>query len=319
MNIFAISFLIFYFQLINSNGNVIIDQVKCLGAVLKGGCPNKKVTFWLYNKNAQDYLLDEFNKTTISNAPWVPNTKTVLILHGYTRNKSVEPNIWLRPEYMTKGYNIISADYPKAVPDPCYVQSAVNVRKIGKCTAVFIETLLSKTNGKVELNKLLVVGFSLGAHVAGRAGSELKKKKITLNRIVGLDPAFPLFNGPLNLITKNSANFVMIIHTNMFAFGNPEFSGHVDFVVNYGIVQQHCLEKQYMRSPVEFIECNHDMAPQYYAESINSEKFFCGESLDKKKYAVMGENTAYGTTGVYHVITNNTAPFAIHSTCNLTK
>lgn len=56
-------------------------------------------------------------------------------------------------------------------------------------------------------------------------------------------------------------------------------SGHVDFYANGGFDQPGC----YQQTAVSPGSCNHNRAPDYYAESINSDKGFwgfrCGEFM----------------------------------------
>lgn len=69
----------------------------------------------------------------------------------------------------------------------------------------------------IKWNYIHFIGHSLGAHVSGQAARKLKNKKsITVNRITGLDPAYPCFvNDSSSLkLRKSDATFVDIIHTN---------------------------------------------------------------------------------------------------------
>lgn len=59
----------------------------------------------------------------------------------------------------------------------------MNTRLVGKQLSLFISSLNNNHGARNE--DVHLVGFSLGAHVAGFAGSELKN----LSRITGLDPA----------------------------------------------------------------------------------------------------------------------------------
>ena len=111
-----------------------------------------------------------------------------------------------------------------------------------------------------------MIGFSLGAHVAGFAGNQLKNlSRITGNKtnqklreiinlpflrftfFLGLDPAGPLFEGydPTVRLDKSDADYVDIIHSNgesliVGGFGAWEPLGHVDFYPNGGRAQRGC-------------------------------------------------------------------------------
>lgn len=69
-----------------------------------------------------------------------------------------------------------------------------------------------------------------------------------MNRITGLDPAFPMFYlmklfTPLN---KNDAEFVDVIHTDAWLYGAPFSTGTVDFWPNSGkTLQPGCPKRNY--------------------------------------------------------------------------
>lgn len=83
-------------------------------------------------------------------------------------------------------------------------------RLIGKQLAILIENL-RKYKG-LDLSRVHIIGFSLGAHVSGFAGAELPG----LSRITGLDPAGPLFESqhPKARLDSTDANFIDVIHSN---------------------------------------------------------------------------------------------------------
>ena len=74
---------------------------------------------------------------------------------------------------------MVCVDWAPGATDPNYVRAAVNTRLVGKQTAIFLSMIndnIAEINGRTHM-----IGFSLGAHVAGFAGSELKN----LSRITG--------------------------------------------------------------------------------------------------------------------------------------
>ena len=143
---------------------------------------------------------------------------------------------------------MICVDWANGATDPNYVRAAVNTRLVGAQLALLIESL--SRHFKTNINSLThIVGFSLGAHVAGFAGTQLKNlSRITGNVIfwsfqapfpvdicsdIGLDPAGPLFEGydPSVRLDKSDANYVDVIHSNgesliVGGFGTWEPIGH---------------------------------------------------------------------------------------------
>ncbi|XP_035206603.1 lipoprotein lipase-like [Stegodyphus dumicola] len=93
-----------------------------------------------------------------------------------------------------------------------------------------------------------IIGHSLGAHASGYAGKWLRdRQKTIIDRITGLDPAGPFFNGVERIVRldKGDASFVDVIHTNwaghrLSGYGLEEAIEHVDFYPNGGEDQPGC-------------------------------------------------------------------------------
>jgi hypothetical protein len=75
--------------------------------------------------------------------------------------------------------NVICVDWEAGALIPNYVRAAANTRLVGKQLSMLLEGL-NKHLG-LPFHNIHVIGFSLGAHVAGFAGAELKN----LSRITG--------------------------------------------------------------------------------------------------------------------------------------
>lgn len=84
-----------------------------------------------------------------------------------------------------------------------YIAARNRVEPIGTHLASFIDFLFN--NKLASLDDINLIGFSLGAHVVGIAGKQIQSGK--LPKIVGLDPAGPLFSykKPSQRLDKNDA------------------------------------------------------------------------------------------------------------------
>ena len=83
--------------------------------------------------------------------------------------------------------NVILVYWSRGATPP-YSQAAGNTRLVGAQTAELIRFLISSNNGSLALaDRFYIVGFSLGAQIAGYAGTCLKAHGITLGRITGTD------------------------------------------------------------------------------------------------------------------------------------
>ncbi|KAL3869624.1 hypothetical protein ACJMK2_042289 [Sinanodonta woodiana] len=71
--------------------------------------------------------------------------------------------------------------------------------------------ILNKVANGNYYARMHLIGHSLGAHVAGYTGRNMKRA----GRITGLDPAGPLFEGtdPKVRLDPSDADFVDVIHT----------------------------------------------------------------------------------------------------------
>lgn len=112
-----------------------------------------------------------------------------------------------------------------------------------KWTYYLIGKIVSKhlINNRVPLKDLHLIGHSLGAHVFGFAGKNIKDATGRMvKRITGLDAAGPLFDilGSEFSLYKTDANVVEGIHTDGGMFGMIRPYGTIDFYVNGGFGPQ---------------------------------------------------------------------------------
>ncbi|KAJ8935339.1 hypothetical protein NQ318_016632 [Aromia moschata] len=122
-------------------------------------------------------------------------------------------------------------DWERLSSLPCYATAYVNTWHVAQCLAVLAVSLMPLG---INPHFIHVVGFSLGAHIAGLAGANLKQTLgYSFGRITGLDPALPLFATLNNdwKLDPSDAQFVDVIHTSAGTFGKIEPTGHADFYV----------------------------------------------------------------------------------------
>jgi len=191
---------------------------------------------------------------------------TRILVHGFQSNGELRRI--LSEAYFTKGMkniNLIFVNWEKASTTYNYVAASRYVAKIGTRTAQFIDFMVE--NKLVKMSELIVVGFSLGAHIAGITGKSVRTGIIP--KIIGLDPASPLFslNKPNERLHSEDALYVETIHTSKLGFFKP--LGVASFYLNGGRLQPGCgwdITGQ----------CSHQAAYKYYAESIYSDQPFIG-------------------------------------------
>ncbi|XP_058155462.1 pancreatic lipase-related protein 3 [Dasypus novemcinctus] len=174
--------------------------------------------------------------------------------------------------------NCINLDWFNGSQD--YISAVNNLRVVGAEVAYFIGVLVTKFG--YSPSKVHLIGHSLGAHLAGEAGSRMPG----LGRITGLDPAGPYFHNTPNEVRldQSDANFVDVIHTNAarlffdLGMGTINACGHLDFYPNGGMNMPGCNDlitplfklefPVFIKKASLFFECNHVRSHHFYAESI---------------------------------------------------
>jgi hypothetical protein len=118
-----------------------------------------------------------------------------------------------------------------------YTVSARQTDNVAETMTKFIKNLVSFG---FSYDKVTLIGHSMGAHISGMIGHNLKGK---IGKIIGLDPAGPYFTTlvprPVNRrLDKTSAKFVQAIHTDKYVIGTEVNLGHQDFYPAGGATPQ---------------------------------------------------------------------------------
>nr|CAH0104972.1 unnamed protein product [Daphnia galeata] len=217
--------------------------------------------------------------------------------------------------------NFIAVDWEELANNLNYYSSAANTQPVGNLTGYFINFLIAQGT---NVNNFHIIGFSLGAHVAGKAGALANG---LIPRITGLDPAYPGFSigNTDERLDVTDAQFVDIMHTNSASLLDgglsfPVSIGHVDFWPNGGIVQPGCI---LTGSDILAIAtgCSHSRAYQYFAETINGGRFtsirctsyeeFDAGSCNGNPQDLMGLPVSQSATGDYYLNAFSAPPFSM--------
>nr|XP_030113760.2 lipoprotein lipase isoform X2 [Taeniopygia guttata] len=211
-------------------------------------------------------------------------SKTFVVIHGWTVTGMYES--WV-PKLVDALYkrepdsNVIVVDWLVRAQEH-YPVSAAYTRLVGKDVATFIDWMEEEFN--YPLNKLHLLGYSLGAHAAGIAGNLTKKK---VNRITGLDPAGPTFEyaDEVTRLSPDDAEFVDVLHT--YTRGSPDRSigiqkpvGHIDIYPNGGGFQPGCNLGEALRLIAEkglgdvdqLVKCSHERSIHLFIDSLLNEE-----------------------------------------------
>ncbi|XP_031349709.1 pancreatic lipase-related protein 2-like isoform X2 [Photinus pyralis] len=178
--------------------------------------------------------------------------------------------------------NVILLDWERGARGPNYGNAAANTEIVGRQLGIL---LLHMINQGLDPHYIHIVGFSLGAHVAGCASEVLKSNGLMIGRITGLDAASPLFRNnhvraKSKKLDRSDALLVDAVHTDSSPFFTDGFGllepiGHVDFFPNGGFEQPGCsdrtasvvvthLEKTLTRETA----CSHVRAWELFRESL---------------------------------------------------
>ncbi|XP_057658000.1 uncharacterized protein LOC130894953 isoform X1 [Diorhabda carinulata] len=293
----------------------------------KRGSPPAEVPFEKLDE-AFEWAKDGFNGSL----------PTKVLVHGFGSDCNY---IWvyeIRSALMAiEEVNIICVDWSNGASLPNYLKASANTRLVGKQLALLLRGLVEKIG--LSLKKTHIIGFSLGAHIAGFAGSDLGN----LSRITGLDPAGPLFESqdPRARLDQSDAEFVDVIHSNgenliLGGLGTSQPMGHVDFYPNGGRMQKGCshlfvgaVSDIIWSSPVEGRSlCNHRRAYHLFIDSVSPRCHFPAFPCDSYEDFLNGkcfpctEERQCGNMGYYadrskgrgqlYLITREEEPFCAH-------
>ncbi|XP_018321249.1 pancreatic triacylglycerol lipase-like isoform X2 [Agrilus planipennis] len=271
------------------------------------------ITLYLYSQSntltPEIYSLDATALSSSSNYNF--SRQNIFLIHGWQGSYTSAANQLINSAYSdVTDVNTFVVDW-SPVSRTLYTNAFANVPTIGRYLGQFIADM--QTQFGLGADKFTIVGYSLGAHVAGCAGAATNSNILA---IYGLDPAGPLY---LNNITNNrldpsDAQFVHAIHTCGGRWGFEDNLGTADYRPNGGRDQPGCT--------IELTGlCAHSRAYRLFAESVRSggftawkcdsySNFRSGQCQSNDQSRLGGVNIDTSATGDYYLDTNSEPPYS---------
>ncbi|XP_059472437.1 pancreatic lipase-related protein 3-like isoform X2 [Neocloeon triangulifer] len=252
--------------------------------------------FYLYRKNPPDAreqrsigaeddaeMIDFFNYHKLSLSNFDPEKDTKILLHGYKGRGDGDNAKRIRNAFFDReDVNIFSVDWSNGAKGPNYLRAVANAELVARQLAHLILEMIAMGSNPKQIH---IIGFSLGAQVAGMAGAEVQKEGFKIGRITGLDPAsFTFERAGLDAdkrLDLTDAEFVDVIHTDGSLIWSDGFGilapvGHVDFYPNGGRDQPGCKDSYVGALTFQLTQnmnstnlCSHARAVDLFIESLD--------------------------------------------------
>ncbi|XP_040357020.2 phospholipase A1 [Ixodes scapularis] len=247
-----------------------------------------KTKFALYDRQqrANPVYLDYLDNSTLDVDKFNGTKDLVFLVHGFGESGNSSWILQMKDAFLDmEDVNVVAVDWEEGCLQPMYITAAANTALVGRQISRLLQLLTERHPRTVVPARVHVVGFSLGAQVAGFAGRHFGRTTETkIGRISALDAAGPLFESYNFHVCKEDARFVDAIHTSAGndllkgSLGMEKPFGDANFYPNGGRSQPGCWFFD--------IACHHRRAVEYFMESIQSAKSCrfrahkCPEGLD---------------------------------------
>ncbi|XP_034243159.1 endothelial lipase-like isoform X2 [Thrips palmi] len=266
--------------------------------------PLSSITFYVFTRNsAQPGILHVGDENSFFSSGFDVQRPTKVIIHGFGSDVNKPMMVTMKDAYLSAmDVNVLSVDWSPLSARPWYPVARANVDVVGPRVAALLDWLAGHG---ASLGSVHLVGHSLGAHVAGIAGANVRSGRVS--RISGLDPARPGFRDVAlpRRLDAGDAVFVDVIHTTAGLLGMEDPIGHTDFYPNRGVMRQPGCTDLGPR-------CSHEKAYKLFRDSIGQEQYEavgCDSMQDamqgrcRGRPVVMGERASGTFPGIYFAVT----------------
>ncbi|XP_071451660.1 pancreatic triacylglycerol lipase-like isoform X2 [Hetaerina americana] len=279
------------------------------------------VFFKLYTRAGPEEgeVIPRGDADALRNSTFNASAPTRVVIHGFIQSSESNTVQAIKDAYIANlDGNVIAVDWSKISRNWLYFVVKAQADQVGGLIAAFVEFLVRVAG--VDVSDVHLSGYSLGAHVAGIAGKNIRVlvgKKA--GRITGLDPAGPLYSvlDRGSRLDRADANFVDVIHTCGGWLGMGDPIGHVDFYPNGGVLRQPGCSWDIVLAGT----CSHGRSWEYFVESIPGSRFSSGacatyvdylrDNCNESPKVPMGQTAPPSTRGSYYLKTAETPPYAM--------